>query len=103
MTYVVQNDWGSGATVNVIITNNSGAAISGWTLAWTFPGNQKISNLWNGSYTQSGTSVSVTNLSYNNSIASNGGTVSFGFQLSYSGSNAKPTDFILNGVSCTAQ
>ena len=103
VTYSIANDWGSGATVNVTITNNSSAAISAWTLAWTFPGNQKITNLWNGSYTQSSTSVSVTNLSYNGTIAANGGTASFGFQLSYSGSNTKPTSFTLNGTSCQVQ
>ena len=101
--YSIINDWGSGATVNVTITNNSGTAISGWTLAWAFSGNQKISNLWNGGYTQSGTSVSVTNLNYNGNIAANGGTVSFGFNLTYSGSNAKPTSFTLNGTPCEIQ
>lgn len=37
VTYSIINEWGSGATVNVTITNNSSTAISGWTLAWTFP------------------------------------------------------------------
>jgi endoglucanase len=101
VTYTVQSDWGSGASVNVTITNNSSSAISSWTLAWAFPNSQKISNLWNGSYTQSGTSVSVTNLTYNGNIAANGGTVSFGFNLTYSGTNSKPTSFTLNGASCT--
>jgi glucuronoarabinoxylan endo-1,4-beta-xylanase len=98
-----QNDWGSGATVSVTIKNNGAAAINGWTLAWTFSGNQKITNLWNGSYTQSGTTVTVKNASHNSSIAANGGSVSFGFNLSYSGSNVKPTAFTLNGAPCIVQ
>ncbi len=102
VTYAVKNDWSSGATVNVTIKNNSVSAINGWTLAWTFPGNQVISNLWDGSYTQSGTSVSVTNLKYNSTIVA-GGTASFGFNLTYSGSNTKPASFTLNGVSCAVQ
>jgi xyloglucan-specific exo-beta-1,4-glucanase len=102
VSYVMQNDWGSGATVNVMITNNSTSAISAWTLDWTFPGSQVISNLWNGSYTQNGTSVSVNNASYNGTIAA-GGSVSFGFNLTYSGTNAKPTSFTLNGISCQVQ
>jgi endoglucanase len=92
-----QNDWGSGATVNVTITNNGSSAINGWTLEWTFSGNQKIANMWNANYTQSGTSVTVTNQSYNSAIPANGGKVSFGFNISYSGSNVKPTSFTLNG------
>ncbi len=92
-----QSDWGSGATVNVIITNHDSAAVEGWTLEWTFSGNQRITDIWNASYTQNGTSVTAANLSYNSAIAAKGGTVSFGFTLTYSGTNAKPTGFILNG------
>ncbi len=98
--YVVQNDWGSGATVNVTIRNNSTSAINGWTLTWTFPGTQQITQMWSATYTQSGASVSAKNVSYNATIPANGGSVSFGFNMSYSGTNAKPTDFALNGVSC---
>lgn len=95
------NDWGTGATVNVTIKNNGSTAVNGWTLAFTFPGNQKINNLWNGSYTQNGASVSVKDVGYNANIPANGGTASFGFQITYSGTNAKPTSFTLNGSACT--
>ncbi|MCX7681753.1 MAG: cellulose binding domain-containing protein [Anaerolineae bacterium] len=98
--YVIANDWGSGATVNVTIRNNGSSAINGWTLAWTFPGTQQITQMWDGTYTQSGASVSVRNVSYNATIPANGGTASFGFNLTYNGTNAKPTNFTLNGVSC---
>jgi hypothetical protein len=103
VSYAIQNDWGSGATVNVTIANNGSLAINGWTLTWTFPGNQQITQLWNGSYTQSGASVSVTNLSYNGTIPASGGTVGFGFNLSYSGTNGRPTVFALNGTACQSQ
>lgn len=95
--YSIQNDWGSGATVNVTVVNNDSSPINSWTLGWTFPGNQKITNIWNASFAQNGTSVTVTNLSYNSAIPANGGRVSFGFNLSYSGTNAKPASFTLNG------
>ena len=94
-----QNDWGSGATVSVTIKNNSSTAINGWTLSWNFAGNQKITNLWNGTYTQSGTAVTVKNASYNSTIPAKG-SVTFGFNLSYSGTNVKPTSFSLNGTAC---
>jgi endo-1,4-beta-xylanase len=97
--YTIANDWGSGFTASVIITNNSSTAINGWTLTWTYGGNQTITNLWNGSYTQSGQAVSVKNLSYNGSIPANGGTTNFGFNANYSGTNTKPT-FKLNGTTC---
>jgi hypothetical protein len=94
-----QNDWGSGATVSVKLTNNGSSPINGWTLAWTFSGNQKITNIWNESYTQNGASVTATNATYNSTIPANGGTVSFGFNISYSGTNSIPTSFTLNGNS----
>jgi hypothetical protein len=100
VAYTKPNDWGAGFTANVVITNNGSTAINGWTLAWTFPGNQTITNLWNGSYTQIGQSVSVANLSYNNLIPANGGTTSFGFNANYSGANNTPAVFTLNGIAC---
>ncbi|XKK38494.1 glycoside hydrolase family 6 protein [Nocardiopsis sp. ARC36] len=92
------NDWGSGFTASVEITN-LGTALNGWTLDWSFPGNQQVTNLWNGTHTQSGQDVSVTAAGHNSSISTNG-TVSFGFNASYSGSNAAPSEFTLNGVVC---
>ncbi len=103
VSYAIQNDWGNGATINVTITNNGNSNTNGWTLAWIFPGNQQITNLWNGSYTQSGANVSVQNLSYNSAIPANGGAVNVGFNISYSGTNAKPASFTLNGAPCQVQ
>ncbi|MFF8765996.1 glycoside hydrolase family 6 protein [Nocardiopsis dassonvillei] len=93
------NDWGSGFTASVEITN-LGDAVNGWTLEWDFAGNQRITNSWNGTVTQSGQSVSVTNAGHNASLSTDG-TASFGFQGSYTGSNAAPTAFELNGVLCS--
>src|SRR5690606_23773355 len=45
------NSWGTGFPANVAITN-LGRAIHGWTLEWAFPGNQQVTNLWNGTYPQ---------------------------------------------------
>jgi spore coat protein H len=103
IAYTIQNDWGGGATVNVTIKNNSTTALSSWKLVWNFAGNQQVTNLWNGVVAQSGTTVTVTNAAYNGAIAAGGGTVSFGFNLSYSGTNAKPADFTLNGTNCRVE
>jgi cellulase/cellobiase CelA1 len=93
------NDWGSGATVSVAIKNIGTTAVNGWSLVWNFSGNQKISQMWNASYTQNGTKVTVTNKVYNSTI-SVGGAASFGFNLTYSGTNATPNGFTLNGAAC---
>jgi hypothetical protein len=99
--YAIQTDWGTGATINVTITNKTTVAVNGWVLAWNFPDNQIITSLWNGTYTQNGASVSVKDAGFNASIAANGGSTSFGFNLNYSVYNGKPTYFTLNGRTCS--
>ncbi|MER6123969.1 cellulose-binding domain-containing protein, partial [Streptomyces sp. NPDC001795] len=96
--YKVQNQWDTGFTAAVTVTN-SGAAKSSWSVKWSYAGNQKVTNYWNTKLTQSGTAVTANNETYNGSLAT-GGSVSFGFNASYSGTNAIPTTFTLDGVTC---
>ena len=49
--------------------------------------------------TQSGHVVSAVNMSYNGTIAPGAGTT-MGFQGTWTGNDAVPTAFMLNGVSC---
>jgi cellulase/cellobiase CelA1 len=94
------NTWNDGFTADVSATNNSGNALNGWKLTFSFPGNQQVTNAWNATVSQSGSTVTATNLGYNASIAA-GGSTSFGFQGTYSGTNSPPTGFNLNGGACT--
>jgi hypothetical protein len=93
------NDWGSGFTADLTITNRGSDPIDGWTLTYSYTGNQRLANGWNGSWSQSGQTITVRNASYNGTIAP-GANVSTGAQFSYSGSNAAPTSFTLNGTVC---
>jgi pectin methylesterase-like acyl-CoA thioesterase len=98
VTYTVASEWGGGFVANVELTN-TGDAVSGWTVNWTFPASgQAVTSAWGATATQSGQVVSATNVGYNGSIAS-GGKVSFGFQGAFSGSNPVPTGFTVNGAS----
>jgi Glycosyl hydrolase family 48/Cellulose binding domain/Putative Ig domain len=94
------NQWQGGFTANVTIANTGSTAINGWTLAFTFPGDQKITNAWNGVASQSGENVTITNESYNATIAA-GGSTSLGFQGTWTSSDASPTSFTVNGSPCT--
>ncbi|MFI2640645.1 glycoside hydrolase family 48 protein [Streptomyces sp. NPDC018610] len=93
------NDWGSGFTADLTITNRGTDSVNGWTLAYGYSGNQKLTNGWNGSWSQSGQSVTVKNASYNGTIAA-GAAVSTGAQFTYSGTNTAPTSFTVNGTTC---
>ncbi|WP_405015344.1 glycoside hydrolase family 6 protein [Kitasatospora sp. NBC_01539] len=89
--YTVSSDWGAGFNANVTVTNNGTSAINGWKVTWTYSGGQTITNLWNGTATQSGQAVTVTNAGYNGALGA-GANTSFGFGASNSGSgNAVPT------------
>src|SRR6185312_14736717 len=76
--YAITNQWPGGFGASVTITNTGNTAINGWTLNWSFANGQTITQLWSGNYTQSGSNVSVANVSYNGTIAP-GSTTNFGF------------------------
>jgi len=100
VAYSLTNTWSNGFQAQAVLTNTGTSAINSWTLAWTFPGDQKITNLWNATFTQSGEQVTTTAQSYNATIAPSG-TVTIGFTGSFTTSNAAPTAFNVNGTACT--
>jgi O-glycosyl hydrolase len=100
VTYSTPSQWAGGFVAAVTIANSGAAAVNGWTLAFTFPGDQKITNAWSGTVTQTGATVSITNASYNAAIAA-GSSVSLGFQGTWTSSDAAPTAFTVNGTPCS--
>jgi chitin-binding protein len=94
-TYAKTSDWSGGFGAQVTVRAGN-AAISGWTVNWTWPSGQAITNSWNATVTSSGSSVTATNVGYNGALSANGST-SFGFNGSSSGTNTAPT------LTCTAR
>ncbi|MGW4776717.1 glycoside hydrolase family 48 protein [Streptomyces filamentosus] len=94
------NDWGSGFTAELTLTNRGSAALNGWTLTYSYTGDQKLTNGWSGVWSQSGKNVTVTNAGWNGTVAP-GAAVTAGGQFTYSGTNAAPVGFAVNGTSCT--
>ena len=88
-TYSVQSQWNTGFTGQVRIAC-SGAALASWKVNWTYGAGQRITQAWNAACTQTGTAVSCANASYNGTVP-DGGSVTFGFNASWSGSNPVPT------------
>jgi endoglucanase len=98
VTYSV-NRWSTGFTAELGITN-TGPALSSWQLSFTVGPTVSVSNGWNGIWAQSGTTVTVSNTSWNGALAS-GATVSAGFQAGFSGTLPAPSKFTLNGAACS--
>ncbi|MDT0400995.1 MULTISPECIES: cellulase family glycosylhydrolase [Streptomyces] len=98
--YRVTSEWPGGFQGEVTVRNTGSSAINGWTLAWAFPADQRITNMWGGTPAQSGTDVSVTAASYTAAIPASG-SVSLGFTASRTGTNPSPTAFTLNGAGCS--
>jgi chitodextrinase/photosystem II stability/assembly factor-like uncharacterized protein len=95
-TYKVTNSWTGGFQGDVAVKNAGTSAITGWTVKWTFANGQTITQLWNGTLTQTGADVTVKNAGYNGNLAG-GASTSFGFSATWTTANAVPVT-----VTCTA-
>lgn len=79
-----------------MVTNTRTTATSSWKVTFTFANGQVISQIWGGTLTQSGANVTITNVSYNGTLAA-GTSTTAGFLASWNNTtNAIPT------VSCSA-
>lgn len=93
------SSWSSGLSGSVRLTNG-GSALSGWTLTFTAPAGVTVTQGWGGTWTQSGTQVTVRNADWNGSLTARG-TAEIGFNASHGGTAGTPTGFALNGTACT--
>nr|BFE61924.1 hypothetical protein GCM10020063_064500 [Dactylosporangium thailandense] len=80
-TYKIVGSWPGGFQGEVSVAGTK----PGWTVKWTFANGQTISQLWGGTVSQSGASVTVTPASWNATPPA-----TFGFLASWNGTNAVP-------------
>jgi mannan endo-1,4-beta-mannosidase len=92
--YTVGGQWGTGFQGAVTVTAGS-AAITGWTVTWTWPDGQRFTNTWNASVSGTGDAVTARNMPYNGSLAA-GASTSWGFTASRGATNTAPV------LSCAA-
>jgi hypothetical protein len=103
VTFTDASDWGNGFVAGVDITNTGANPIDSWNLAFNWPtGWQQMAGGWNGTWSQTGTAVRVSNADFNRTIAP-GATVNVGFVGAYQGPNVLPGLFTLNGKLCTTR
>jgi len=99
VTYKITSQWSGGFQADVRLANTGSTAWNGWSLSWTFPDGQTVSQMWNAEHGQSGGTVTAKNVGWNGSVAA-GSSVGFGFTGSWSGGNGKPAAFKLGDRSC---
>jgi hypothetical protein len=97
-TFTLTWNWGSGYEAGYTITNDTPAAVSGWTVVFDLPAGQQVGNYWNALETTSGSQITFTNRDYNGTVAAGGGTTSFGFIVT--GPFSPPTNCTINGSPC---
>jgi hypothetical protein len=86
-TYRTINSWPGGFQGEVAVAAGS-SAINGWTVRWTLASGQAITQLWNGTLTTSGSSVTVKNATWNGAVNA-GASTTFGFTAN--GTASSPT------------
>jgi len=88
-SYSISNEWNTGATAAITITNTSTRAINGWTVGWQYTTN-RLSSSWNANVSGSNP-YTASNISWNGTIQP-GQSVQFGFQVDKRGGSAeRPT------------
>lgn len=98
-TVTISNSWSGGFQAAVSAKNGGSSTLNPWVVTFTVPSRVTIGSGWNGTFTQSGTTVTVTAPSWAAALAA-GATASPGFTANGPSSPA-PSAVTLNGVACS--
>ncbi len=77
-SFSVVSAWTGGFQGQVTVTNAGTTPTTSWTVTLTFPGGQRITQIWNARTNSTASPYAVTNESYNGTLAP-GASVAFGF------------------------
>ncbi|HLU29239.1 MAG TPA: endo-1,4-beta-xylanase [Glycomyces sp.] len=80
-TIEVAGDWGSGWQGTVTVTAGENA-LDGWDLTWDWTAGQQIQSAWNTDWSQSGATVSASDVGWNGQISAGQSREVFGFVAS---------------------
>lgn len=101
-SFRIFSDWTTGFVADFHITNEGAGPVTGWTITWSFGGNEKVRDTWNARFTQKEQMVSVTDAGWNAGLPEKSSTY-FGLVVDYTGENRGPADIKLNGFPCVNQ
>lgn len=102
VTYSKSWQGGTGYGANLEI-RNTGPAINGWSLVFSFVNGERIQNGWPVTFSQPAGSAQVTassNAPWNASLPTNG-SITIGFNATFTTTNGPPASYTLNGTTCT--
>ncbi|HEY0500155.1 MAG TPA: cellulose binding domain-containing protein [Kutzneria sp.] len=100
--YDVTSSWPGGFGGSITVTNRGATAVNGWRLTFAWPdAGEAVQSGWNGTWSQTGQQVTVSNADWNRTIAA-GGSASLGFNGTDTGAAPAPTVFSLNGAVCSS-
>ncbi len=89
-TYQIVGQWQGAFQGEVRVRNTGTHTLTGWTVYFSFPNGQVVSQVWNATLTQNGAEVTAVNLSWNGTLAP-GTSTAFGFIANWNGSNTAPS------------
>jgi hypothetical protein len=97
-------DWdgGGGFRADVTLSNVGGSNYDGWTLAWQYAGDQRVTTSWNGVATQADANLSITPGDWNRTLAP-GDATTIVLLGTVTTASTLPTSFAVNGVACGDQ
>ncbi|WP_225096323.1 cellulose binding domain-containing protein [Streptomyces sp. CoH27] len=97
--YTRTSDWSTGYTAQYVVTNNSGSQEKSWTLEFDLPAGARLSSLWNGESSVSGSHVTVQPAKWDTEGLAPGKSVTVGFVVDGSGA---PTGCRIDNSPCSA-
>jgi endoglucanase/cellulose 1,4-beta-cellobiosidase len=100
LTYRTTAEWQRGFAAQMTIINAGQATVDGWTLTFTFGGDQRIVSSWNSTFRQDGADVTMTNVRWNARLAP-GDSTTVGMAGTHTARAAPAGYFRLNGQLCT--
>lgn len=94
--FTISNEWNSGFTSALTITNDGSTEINGWTVGFEYPDGSQINNVWNADISGANP-YQLSNKNYNAKIQP-GQSTSFGFNSRKANSNQSAPIPVLSGI-----
>lgn len=84
--YKISNEWNTGLTGEIVVTNSGSTAVNGWTVGWQYATN-RLTGSWN-AILSGNNPYSASNMGWNGTLQP-GQSASFGFQVDKRGGSAE--------------